>query len=484
MAILRLTQHTIGEGKYLITARLEREGYAPFGGSAQVAFGLTGQDREELRWYLEDYLEHPFDPAPEIAARVEGRMEEIGAGLFGAIFGADERMGKVWGEAQGLLSETRVEIHTEVAEATAIPWELLYAPQLDDYVALQAAAFVRSYEEGKQPPRLPPPPLSPPNTPHASVRWGGGSTAQPIRILLVICRPKGDKDVPFRSVASRLVKGLRAEASQQVQLDVLRPPTFEQLGKVLRAAQRAGKPYHILHFDGHGTYLELPDQQQQAEARADLLDGVSSDFFKARRTGKHGYLLFENPNEKENMQLVDGRSLGQLLVKSHVPVLVLNACRSAHAQAPDEEPKTPPASEERESGRVGEGESGRGGEGESGRGGEGESGSRGNPSRLPKEGEEVKSKPKKGWLSRVGGFLRRWVPGSGGEPQKMGDEVPSTLTFSSSEQLLSGGEPPRAVFSGQQVFGQGDGRAERAYGSLAQEVMEQGVAGVVAMRYN
>jgi len=32
---------------------------------------------------------------------------------------------------------------------------------------------------------------------------------------------------------------------------------------------------------------------------------------------------------KENMQLVDGTTLGKLLVETGVPVLVLNACRSA-----------------------------------------------------------------------------------------------------------------------------------------------------------
>jgi hypothetical protein len=43
------------------------------------------------------------------------------------------------------------------------------------------------------------------------------------------------------------------------------------------------------------------------------------------------YLLFENPTEEENSQLVDGSSLGKLLDETNVPVLVLNACRSAHA---------------------------------------------------------------------------------------------------------------------------------------------------------
>jgi hypothetical protein len=52
------------------------------------------------------------------------------------------------------------------------------------------------------------------------------------------------------------------------------------------------------------------------------------------RTGSHGYLLFENPSHEENAQFVDGPALGKLLVETEVPVLVLNACRSAHADAP------------------------------------------------------------------------------------------------------------------------------------------------------
>ena len=40
-------------------------------------------------------------------------------------------------------------------------------------------------------------------------------------------------------------------------LDVLRPPTYKRLAQVLRAAQDSGRPYGIVHFDGHGTYLDL-----------------------------------------------------------------------------------------------------------------------------------------------------------------------------------------------------------------------------------
>jgi tetratricopeptide (TPR) repeat protein len=154
----------------------------------------------------------------------------------------------------------------------------------------------------------------------------------PIRILLVICRPRGGEDVPFRSVASRLIKGLDEAEREVYELEVLRPPTFEQLGRVLRQAKAEGRPYHVLHFDGHGAFLEV----EPARGLRKLLGSLSSAILTGPRSGRHGYLLFESPEREENVDLVDGLSLGRLLWEAGVPVLVLNACRSAHAEPPRE----------------------------------------------------------------------------------------------------------------------------------------------------
>ncbi len=40
--------------------------------------------------------------------------------------------------------------------------------------------------------------------------------------------------------------------------------------------------------------------------------------------------------------MVDGPALGALLAEMDVPVLVLNACRSAHAEAQEAPPQSPP----------------------------------------------------------------------------------------------------------------------------------------------
>ncbi|GAA0904498.1 hypothetical protein [Virgisporangium aurantiacum] len=40
-------------------------------------------------------------------------------------------------------------------------------------------------------------------------------------------------------------------------IHALRPPTFARLIEVVDAAYRAGRPFQVVHFDGHGTCLNL-----------------------------------------------------------------------------------------------------------------------------------------------------------------------------------------------------------------------------------
>jgi hypothetical protein len=68
------------------------------------------------------------------------------------------------------------------------------------------------------------------------------------------------------------------------------------LGRVLRKAKDEGKPYHVFHFDGHGTYADL--------GGSGGFGGVNRNTFASQRPGQCGYLLFENPRQEENMELV------------------------------------------------------------------------------------------------------------------------------------------------------------------------------------
>ncbi len=330
MNTLRLTQLPKGEGRYHVEVSLEGEGLPRQTATASFDFSLGAQEAEDLRWYLEDYLQHPHDPAPKIAARVEGQIKEIGAALFRAVFQSGDDARDLWASLRLSLSDTRVEVITGVSEAAAVPWELLRDPATDTPLALRALSFVRAHPQPAQRPPLP------------------RADSDSMRILLVICRPGGDDDVPFRSVAMRILKGLSGSASEVFQLDVLRPPTFERLGEALRRAKSEGRPYRVVHFDGHGMFLDL---KQLFEAQTDggrgegELPEALSDFDPRRysprsiyprepREGRRGYLAFENPQGAQNLRLIDGPELGSLLAEVGVPVLVMNACRSAYPESP------------------------------------------------------------------------------------------------------------------------------------------------------
>src|SRR5207302_1477275 len=138
----------------------------------------------------------------------EQRMAAIGVELFNAIFQSNDDSRDLWANLRGELNDARVEIVTGVREATALPWELLRDPKTDVALALEAQSFVRA---SSQPARRPKFQQSLPL-----------SASGPIRILLAICRPRGGDDVPFRSVASRLLKGLSEAPPDTVRLDVLR----------------------------------------------------------------------------------------------------------------------------------------------------------------------------------------------------------------------------------------------------------------------
>src|SRR5258708_29129118 len=310
MPVLRINQQHGDAPRYRIEiTATDIPNFAPLQFSRDIAFELTPQDGERIRWYLEDYLQFDEDPAPRIARGVEALMAECGDGLFRSLFEGAHQAIQLWTMIEPHLSATRVDDTTGTSEATAIPWELIRNPHAGTFLALSSASFVRTQREAQNT-------LAP------------AGEAEKVRILLVICRPQGGEDVPLRAVAGRLVTRLNDDARNAFDLDVLRPPTYEQLAETLRLAKERGRPYHIVHFDGHGVYAEEEDLVAAGKVLNNLMlqgDGPP---------GRRGFLAFEDPANKENSKFVDGFRLGALLKASGVPVLVLNACQSAFAEAP------------------------------------------------------------------------------------------------------------------------------------------------------
>ncbi len=127
-------------------------------------------------------------------------------------------------------------------------------------------------------------------------------------MLIVISRPGLAADAAsFQSVARGLFARLFA-APGYIGLSVLRPGTFRQLEYMLRISHQDGRPFDLVHFDGHGD---------------------------TDPSGR-GCLLFEKGMDPESRTFapgadrVSGETLGRLFKECGVRVVVLNACRSAY----------------------------------------------------------------------------------------------------------------------------------------------------------
>ena len=309
MTTLHIRQDALAEGHYPIRLTLKRPGQPEQEAEAKIQFALTEQEQEDLRWYLEDYLQRTEAVEAVAVQQVEAMMKSRGEELYEKVLAANRNTQALWFSVRNELADLRVEIAAGVAEAASIPWELMRDPEMDSPISLRVKSFVRVQSN----PTISFVPVPP--APEGRVR-----------LLYIACRPRGAKDVQLRAIANRLLQALRPDRAR-FDLKAIRPPTFEQLQKELADAKEAGEPYHILHFDGHGIYADLAET-----TLASWLSALSSVTLGGEETGKHGYLLFEHPGE-DGVRPVDGQTLGQLLRDNGVPVLVLNACQSAMQQA-------------------------------------------------------------------------------------------------------------------------------------------------------
>jgi len=308
--LLSIRQEAAPEGRHTIRLRLDRPGLASLEAQATIEFYLTEQEQAQLRWYMEDYLQHSEAVEAAHIEQIEAMLRARGEELYDKVLAANRNTQAIWFAVREQLADLRIEITTGIAAAAAIPWELMRDPESDSALAVRVKAFVRVQSD----PNIgfvPPPP----------------AVDGRIRLLYVVCRPDGRADVALRAVANRLLQGL---AEQRARFDIvaLRPPTFEQLQKTLADAKEAGRPFHIVHFDGHGTYLDLGKS-----TLADWLPKFSPFMLGGKSGGKQGYLLFEQPGSDRNIRPVPGAELGKLLHDTGVPLLVLNACQSAMHEA-------------------------------------------------------------------------------------------------------------------------------------------------------
>lgn len=220
--------------------------------------------------------------APETLA-----TKTIGGQIFNMIFS-----GGVLGNFQSSLDEARrqeaglrIKLRlTDTPELADLPWEYLYNPALNRFLALfKETPIVRFLETPERPRALVIPP--------------------PLKVLVMIASPSDAQPLDVRAECARLHSALGdLEQRGLVALEVLEDATLAALQRRLRQGE-----YHIFHFIGHGAF----DKAAQ--------DGVLLIADQAGRSWA-----------------VSGQTLGTLLNDHRsLRLAILNACEGARASRTD-----------------------------------------------------------------------------------------------------------------------------------------------------
>lgn len=269
---------------------------------------------EELRWYLETYAVWPSRFDEERVKRIEANLVEWGRALHHAAMPADKAASvlQAWAQvADGAARRFSVHVEPELDDGTpeadalaareaatlllGLPWELLHDGR---GFLFQGGRPVRVRRRLPNTRAVEPPVL-----------------ATPIRILLASPRPEDAACgyIDHRASSLPLVQAME-ELGEVVHLTLLATPTLSALQQELQRAKAAGQPYHVLHFDGHGTYN--------------------------RQVGLGG-LCFEHDEDGEKIGLRRHRTvytdvLGPLLRDHGIALVFLEACQSAQAEQASE----------------------------------------------------------------------------------------------------------------------------------------------------
>lgn len=219
---LQLTRHTDGYAARVLQSPAGQA--TAWVAAAELPPAAPTDASDDLEWSSPDGMSQ----AEALKAR--------GQALFQAVFRDDVLacLGQSLAEARNHHWGLRIKLRlNEVPELSSLPWEFLYYPALDRFLALSAETTLVHYLD------LP----RKAATLHVSL---------PLHILVVMATPT---DLPW----------LDADREWQVLQDAMRNliktgiVTLERLDMAtLHTVQRAlqQRPYHVVHYIGHGTFTE------------------------------------------------------------------------------------------------------------------------------------------------------------------------------------------------------------------------------------
>jgi hypothetical protein len=247
---------------------------------------LNVEETSRLRWYLEVYCQKPAVGDHDRAKEIKRCFSAWGERLFGAVFGFPgsaqypyyQKLTRGAGTAQRPLFT----IASTHAEILCQPWEMLrdtaHRALVLQGVTLRRQLWQKPNGTGKGVDDVEPPPLR-----------------LPLRVLLVVSRPEGLGDPDSRSSQTTL----HLLPAKAVTLRVCEPRLAKLRARLKEAADRRER-FDVFHFDGHGNFHPASGE---------------------------GVLYFERENREPDG--VDSARLGDLLARYQIPLVLLEACRSA-----------------------------------------------------------------------------------------------------------------------------------------------------------
>ncbi|MDD3326480.1 MAG: tetratricopeptide repeat protein [Zoogloea sp.] len=290
---------------------------------------LSLPDREALRWYLETYAARSLDAADDDQARrIRQRLAEIGQALFDAACGAHRAAQRLFDRFQESTDAQRVlTIESQHAPILALPWELLHdsTPHGNFLFRDKPPISVRRRIPGATGGR-------------ASSRL---ADKERLHLLFVVSRPGDAGFLDPRADPAAVMDAVDAHAPGRVTWECLHPATLDALHA--RLDDDTLPPVDILHFDGHGTFRQLSEEdvhRAPALYGGDVLREITETRTETRaasgapvpgggqpaRVGI-GFLVFEDAGQRSH--LVSAKKLGDVLFRARVSLVILSACESA-----------------------------------------------------------------------------------------------------------------------------------------------------------
>jgi hypothetical protein len=210
-------------------------------------------------------------------------LQDLGTILWQAVFSSPEierRYLACQAEA-GTRKGLRLKLSIESPDLMVLPWEYLYDPGSQTFPALSPRTPITRYTNPRQ---QEPPPLA---------------FDPPLRILLVSAEPSDQDAIDTESERKQIVQAMaHLQQSGKVEIETLEHATVRSLQTMLR------RPFHVLHYVGHGVY----DKHTHV-----------------------GMLALEDARGHEHA--VSAAQLQYLLRDTTIRLTVLNACMTAHGAA-------------------------------------------------------------------------------------------------------------------------------------------------------